>query len=59
MALCHGGLHDHIQVICAKHYLFGQAKPGFPKFADVNNLDCQWARFESNEITNYYLPLAL
>jgi hypothetical protein len=30
MALC--GLHDHI--ICAKHYLFGQAKPGFPEFAD-------------------------
>jgi hypothetical protein len=31
MPLC--GLHDH--VICAKHYLFGQAKPGLPEFADV------------------------
>ena len=30
MPLC--GLHDH--VICAKHYLFGQAKPGLPEFAD-------------------------
>ena len=34
MPLC--GLHDH--VICAKHYLFGQAKPGLPEFADELSL---------------------
>jgi hypothetical protein len=36
MPLC--GLHDH--VICAKHYLFGQAKPGLPEFADAVLINC-------------------
>jgi hypothetical protein len=39
MPLC--GLHDH--VICAKHYLFGQAKPGLPEFADA-----MWLKLHHN-----------